>query len=194
MTLETQKYILEVLSRELSKENVERITVKKLSQIANVSRSTLYFQFSSLNEIYSHLINKKIFDEALKKECCSELIDNLIEGFENNKNICKNLFLFTRSNIRQKFLYDRIYNYFINNCKCIKQENFNEFEKEMSLLTEYLIFNFELLLNEEVDFDQQDFGKQSRNYISYLKNSIQENVNYYKKELLNDQTSQKRRC
>ncbi|MDO1605081.1 TetR/AcrR family transcriptional regulator [Lactobacillus sp. YT155] len=169
MTAQTKKYILDVILQELRNEQLGKLTVKRVSKLANMARSTMYFQFSSIDDIYIHLVNRELFNEAFEHEHFMDSIECLLLKFEMNRKIYTNIFYQTKESKRRKFLYERLYDYLINHCQTFEREEFEEFETEMKLLTRYVVFHVELLVRNELNFSNEDFKKQVNNYVSYLK-------------------------
>lgn len=176
MTFVTKKHICDVVLSEITKDKPQIFSIMELAKRANVARSTMYYQFSSMNDVYSYLLNTHFFDSLLEKECHSEFINELGTFIDKNPTLCNNLVTAVDRNKRYEYLYNKLNDYLLNKCTYLTANRIDAkiYEKEIAILAEYFIFQLELWFKNKMN--KQDFVERMHQFFEITRKNIIRNI------------------
>lgn len=92
----TVNHLTQTVFNEFSRRKINKFSIKELSRTANLSRSTIYYYFEDINQVY-----KEVFYNIVLKEitdgCTStdDFIKRTVNYIEEHKNFCLNLYYLT---------------------------------------------------------------------------------------------------
>lgn len=181
MTITTRDLIGQTLFEEISKENPQTFSVIKLAKKAHVARSTMYYQFSSINDVYSYLLNTHFFEKMNKQQGYCIFIRQLGNFIEKNHTFCSNLTDIINTDQRHEYLFEKFYDYLSTRCRFMsanidRQSDF--YKNEIEILVEFLIFQINLWLEERIDKQyfyesmQQHFKSTRNNLVRKRRNTV----------------------
>jgi len=149
----TMNHLIQTTCKEFSSRRIERFTLSDLAKLSGTSRGSIYYHFSSMEQLYKKVLESIILKEITDGcETSDELFIRSVTYVTNNQNLCLNLYYQTtmlvkdehRSKVLNELLmkYDvddqssQIYmmasflytfkNWFDNNLKSDKQQIINE--------------------------------------------------------------------
>ena len=113
----TKKALREGLAELLTKKNIQHITVRELTDKADVHRSTFYANFKDVYELYSHMEDNIIqeIEGIISVDCAFKpriFFNDLLDYINKNKQISR---LFFGGNISTDF-FERLIGLFKNAC------------------------------------------------------------------------------
>ncbi|GKQ43020.1 hypothetical protein RD055328_09430 [Companilactobacillus sp. RD055328] len=173
MTITTKNLICEAFFQEISKETSRSFSVRELAKKAHIARSTIYYQFSSLNDVCSYSLNTHFFDQLDSNQGFCEFVKQLSDFIDKNPIFCMNLFTIIDPTKQHEFLFDKFYSYLLKRCSFVITQNNKEqefYKKEIRSLTEFLIFQVNLRLQGNID--KHEFYDNVQQYFIITRNNI----------------------
>jgi len=157
---QTANYLLRVLEKELSKKKLDKFTMADLIRCSGVKRSTIYYYFGDLNEVYDAYL-ENLLTKRIVMTNINEQISELVYFISTKEILCLNLYHLTKAQVRR--------NYFLK----ILNESFQQFDLCSEEQGIYLVGGFLFILMNWFDtgLDEHDriILKQLMDYIEFVR-------------------------
>lgn len=173
MTLSTKNHISKTIVQEFSKNKYTSFTIQDLSKIANLARSTVYYQFSSLSDVYRYILEenimKKVFNDS---KSWQNVVDFIVDYITENPNLCTNLYNQTLEAKRYEYCQKQIYNVICKyNGYYTMFYSFEELEiynQELEYMVDGFIFTLEHWFKNNLDDDPNNVKKRMCGYLEVV--------------------------
>ncbi len=103
----TQQHLVFTIKSELSTKLRDRYTLTDLNKASRVSRSTIYYHFEDIDDIYRHYFEKEMIPEIIKN--CRTFDDLIVSGVDyilQHRVRCLNIFNLAEFLHRQNYFLD----------------------------------------------------------------------------------------
>lgn len=180
MTVATKKHISKMLTEEFSVKEYNSFSIKEISKISNLARSTVYYQFSSLSDVYRYLLEenimRKTFDNA---KSWQDVVNLIIDYIDNNKKLCINLYNHTSKDKRYEYCQNQIFNIInrYNGCYTIyySYEELKIYNQELDYMIDVFIFTLERWLDCGLRDEAVNIKKKMYGYLEIIMRIVKSN-------------------
>ncbi|WP_099974474.1 TetR/AcrR family transcriptional regulator [Lactobacillus terrae] len=164
----TREYLLDIVEKELSDNLRDKFTITELVNISDLSRSTVYYHFESLEEVYKSLFNERILPNIIVKNLSLRpIVEGLIDYIVNNKKICLNVYRLTSDMNRRDYIISLVNQAFYK---------YELGEDKINSHRRYLIGGFVFILyswfEDNLSTDSVDIKKQVHSFFEMLSEYI----------------------
>jgi len=105
----TVDHLIQTIHKELSSRQVERFTMTDLIKVSNVTRSTVYYYFESIDDLYMATFQELIMNRAIQESTSFEdFIFKFVSNIADNKLFCLNFYRLTKMIHRRNFLISNL--------------------------------------------------------------------------------------
>ncbi|MFD1418036.1 TetR/AcrR family transcriptional regulator [Companilactobacillus keshanensis] len=157
---QTASYLLKVLEKELSKKRLDKFTMADLIRSSGVKRSTIYYYFGDLNEVYDAYL-ENLLTRRIVLTNINEQISELVYFISNKEILCLNLYNLTKAQVRR--------NHFLK----LLSESFQQFDLCSEEQGTYLVGGFLFILinwfDTELDEHNRIILKQLLDYVEFVR-------------------------
>ncbi len=179
--MKTEERLGQALKELMSKEPLDQISVKRLSEICHINRQTFYYHFRDIYDLLTWIF----LNETLKvKETSGNYIDSVyafFEYIENNKVFVENVVSSAGRDLFIEFLGNNLHTYFLRALSIKDTENVLTNEDKRFVARFYCAAIIYVFIN----WIDQGMKDKKEDLISRLQiisdNQIEESINRFKK-------------
>jgi len=89
----TTNHLIQTICDEFSSRRIERFTLSDLAKLSGTSRGSIYYHFSSMDQLYKEILEQVILKEITDGcKTSDELFVRSVTYVMNNQNLCLNLY------------------------------------------------------------------------------------------------------
>lgn len=89
----TMNHLIQTICKEFSSHRIERFTLSDLAKLSGTSRGSIYYHFSSIDQLYKEVLENIILKEITDGcESSDELFVRSVTYIMENQNLCLNLY------------------------------------------------------------------------------------------------------